>query len=224
MRGCRGLCPLSRCDRAGWIIRIDAARRGADREAICKSGVGAACGGWQRGQVDHVLVTAIHERRTGIKRRGLRSPHTEGVTGWAWQTLYAYRGRQHIWERFAKGAGTDHFGLRRVHFVRTGGVEERTVGEPGNTRHDQFEWLEKDLADRPSSLPIIVFGRHCAPPCSAPTRNKSTESRCQSIAMPPQSRTTMNRIASIPGSDAPASRATGCLPSARNHGPAVMLF
>jgi hypothetical protein len=93
-----------------------------------------------------------------------------------------------FWERFAKGAGTGHFGQRRVHFVRTGGVEERTVGEPGNTRHDQFEWLEKDLADRPSSLPIIVFGRHCAPPCSAPTRNKFTESRCQSIAMPPQSR------------------------------------
>jgi hypothetical protein len=71
-------------------------------------------------------------------------------------------------ERFAKGAGTGHFGRRRVQFVRTGGVEERTAGEPGNTRHDQFEWLEKDLANRPSSLPIIVFGRHCAPPCSAP--------------------------------------------------------
>jgi 3',5'-cyclic-AMP phosphodiesterase len=62
-----------------------------------------------------------------------------------------------FWERFTKGARRSRFDRPRVHFVGTNSMQDHTARGPGNSGHDQFAWLEKDLGSRPSSLPIIVF-------------------------------------------------------------------
>ncbi|HXA41222.1 MAG TPA: metallophosphoesterase [Phenylobacterium sp.] len=63
-------------------------------------------------------------------------------------------------DRFGKGtqgAGWYSFDHKGVHFVALINVVNLKAGGMGNLGPDQLEWLEKDLARRPSSQPIVVF-------------------------------------------------------------------
>ena len=66
-------------------------------------------------------------------------------------------------ERFAaRGAGANanpwySFDLKGVHFVGLVNVMNLQQNGLGKLGDDQLEWLEKDLADRTSSTPIVVF-------------------------------------------------------------------
>jgi Icc protein len=56
-----------------------------------------------------------------------------------------------------KGAGWQSFDHKGVHFVALINVVNLKAGGMGNLGADQLDWLEKDLAGRPSSTPIVVF-------------------------------------------------------------------
>jgi Icc protein len=56
-----------------------------------------------------------------------------------------------------KGAGWHSFDHKGVHFVALVNVVNLKAGGMGSLGADQLEWLEKDLAGRPSSTPIVVF-------------------------------------------------------------------
>ncbi|HEX2814770.1 MAG TPA: metallophosphoesterase [Phenylobacterium sp.] len=56
-----------------------------------------------------------------------------------------------------KGAGWYSFDHKGVHFVALINVVNLKAGGMGSLGGDQLEWLEKDLAGRPSSQPIVVF-------------------------------------------------------------------
>ena len=63
-------------------------------------------------------------------------------------------------DRFGKGtrgAGWYSFDHKGVHFVALINVVNLKAGGMGSLGADQLEWLEKDLAGRPSSQPIVVF-------------------------------------------------------------------
>ena len=63
-------------------------------------------------------------------------------------------------DRFGKGtrgAGWYSFDHRGVHFVALVNVVNLKAGGMGSLGADQLEWLEKDLAGRPSSQPVVVF-------------------------------------------------------------------
>jgi 3',5'-cyclic-AMP phosphodiesterase len=55
------------------------------------------------------------------------------------------------------GAGWYSFDHKGVHFIALINVVNLKAGGMGNLGADQLEWLEKDLAGRPSSTPIVVF-------------------------------------------------------------------
>jgi hypothetical protein len=74
-------------------------------------------------------------------------------------------------ERSAKRARKSRFDQQRVHFVDTNSMQDHTARGPGNSGHDQFAWLEKDLGSRPSSLPIIVFANTSQTLRSAPLQH-----------------------------------------------------
>ncbi len=57
----------------------------------------------------------------------------------------------------SKGAGWYSFDHNGVHFVALINVVNLKAGGMGNLGADQLEWLEKDLAGRSSSTPIVVF-------------------------------------------------------------------
>ena len=56
-----------------------------------------------------------------------------------------------------KGAGWYSFDHKGVHFVGLVNVVDLKAGGLGNLGNEQLEWLRKDLADRTSSTPIVVF-------------------------------------------------------------------
>src|SRR4029079_9809345 len=62
--------------------------------------------------------------------------------------------------RFGKGtrgAGWDSFYHRGVDFVALVTVADLKPGGMGNLGREQLAWLQRDLAGRPSSTPIVVF-------------------------------------------------------------------
>jgi len=56
-----------------------------------------------------------------------------------------------------QGAGWYSFDESGVHFVGLVNVVDLKGGGMGNLGHEQLEWLEKDLAGRSASTPIVVF-------------------------------------------------------------------
>jgi Icc protein len=56
-----------------------------------------------------------------------------------------------------KGAGWYSFDHQGVHFVALVNVVNLKAGGMGSLGQDQLEWLEKDLASRSASTPIVVF-------------------------------------------------------------------
>ncbi|MBV9653147.1 MAG: metallophosphoesterase [Acetobacteraceae bacterium] len=66
---------------------------------------------------------------------------------------------QPFFERFTKGGerGWYSFDQEGVHFVGLNNVQDLKAGGLGNLGRDQLTWLERDLAGRASSQPIVVF-------------------------------------------------------------------
>ncbi|HEV2676076.1 MAG TPA: metallophosphoesterase [Aliidongia sp.] len=64
-----------------------------------------------------------------------------------------------FFERFTKGAAKGYYSFDQqgVHFIGLNNVQDLKAGGLGNLGQEQLEWLEKDLAGRPSSQPIVVF-------------------------------------------------------------------
>jgi len=56
-----------------------------------------------------------------------------------------------------KGDGWQSFDHKGVHFVGLVNVADLKPGGMGNLGAEQLRWLERDLAGRPSSTPIVVF-------------------------------------------------------------------
>jgi len=68
-------------------------------------------------------------------------------------------GQQYL-ARYGKdtqGAGWYSFDHKGVHFIGLVNVVDLKAGGLGNLGKEQLEWLRKDLADRASSTPIVVF-------------------------------------------------------------------
>ena len=90
-----------------------------------------------------------------IKQAGLTVFHVPGEH----DMLDEGAGKAYL-DRFGKGtkgAGWYSFDHKGVHFVALINVVNLKAGGMGNLGGDQLEWLEKDLAARPSSTPIVVF-------------------------------------------------------------------
>lgn len=64
-----------------------------------------------------------------------------------------------FFERFTKGAprGWCSFDQRGVHFVALNNVQDFKAGGMGSLGAEQLTWLQRDLAGRPASQPIVVF-------------------------------------------------------------------
>jgi 3',5'-cyclic-AMP phosphodiesterase len=63
-------------------------------------------------------------------------------------------------KRFGKGtrgSGWYSFDAQGVHFIGLVNVVDLKAGGMGNLGHEQLEWLEKDLAKKSASTPIVVF-------------------------------------------------------------------
>ena len=56
-----------------------------------------------------------------------------------------------------KGSGWYSFDAHGVHFVGLVNVVDLKAGGMGNLGHEQLEWLERDLAGKTASTPIVVF-------------------------------------------------------------------
>ena len=90
-----------------------------------------------------------------IKQTGLTVFHVPGEH----DMLDEGAGKAYL-DRFGKGtkgAGWYSFDHKGVHFVALINVVNLKAGGMGSLGHDQLEWLEKDLAGRPASQPIVVF-------------------------------------------------------------------
>jgi 3',5'-cyclic AMP phosphodiesterase CpdA len=90
-----------------------------------------------------------------IKQTGLTVFHVPGEH----DMLDEGAGKAYL-DRFGKGtrgAGWQSFDHKGVHFVALINVVNLKAGGMGNLGADQLDWLEKDLAGRPSSTPIVVF-------------------------------------------------------------------
>jgi Icc protein len=90
-----------------------------------------------------------------IKQTGLQVFHVPGEH----DMLDEGAGKAYL-ERYgkgSKGAGWYSFDHKGVHFVALINVVNLKAGGMGSLGHDQLEWLEKDLAGRPASQPIVVF-------------------------------------------------------------------
>ncbi|MBV8093904.1 MAG: metallophosphoesterase [Acetobacteraceae bacterium] len=66
---------------------------------------------------------------------------------------------QPFFERFIRGGprGWYSFDQRGVHFIGLNNVQDLKPGGFGNLGQEQLEWLEKDLAGRSASQPIVIF-------------------------------------------------------------------
>jgi amicyanin len=73
--------------------------------------------------------------------------------------MLADNGQQYL-ERYGKGtkgAGWSSFDHKGVHFIGLVNVVDLKAGGLGNLGAEQLSWLEKDLAGRASSTPIVIF-------------------------------------------------------------------
>jgi 3',5'-cyclic-AMP phosphodiesterase len=73
--------------------------------------------------------------------------------------MLADNGQQYL-ERYGKGtkgAGWFSFDHKGVHFIGLVNVVDLKAGGLGTLGAEQLSWLQKDLAGRPSSTPIVVF-------------------------------------------------------------------
>lgn len=57
----------------------------------------------------------------------------------------------------AAARGWDAWDQEGVHFVALNNVQDLKAGGLGNLGAEQLAWLEKDLAARPASQPVVVF-------------------------------------------------------------------
>ncbi len=66
---------------------------------------------------------------------------------------------QPFFERFTRGGakGWYSFDQEGVHFVALNNVQNLKAGGLGDLGAEQLGWLQRDLADRPASQPIVVF-------------------------------------------------------------------
>jgi hypothetical protein len=90
-----------------------------------------------------------------IKAAGLQVFHVPGEH----DMLDEGAGKAYL-DRFGKGtkgAGWYSFDHKGVHFMALINVVNLKAGGMGSLGPDQLAWLEKDLAGRPSSQPIVVF-------------------------------------------------------------------
>lgn len=64
-----------------------------------------------------------------------------------------------FFERFTKGASQGYYSFDQqgVHFIGLNNVQGLKAGGLGSLGAEQLNWLEKDLAGRPASQPIVVF-------------------------------------------------------------------
>jgi 3',5'-cyclic-AMP phosphodiesterase len=73
--------------------------------------------------------------------------------------VLADNGQQYL-ERYGKGtkgAGWSSFDHKGVHFIGLVNVVDLKAGGLGNLGAEQLSWLEKDLAGRSSSTPIVIY-------------------------------------------------------------------
>jgi amicyanin len=73
--------------------------------------------------------------------------------------MLADNGQQYL-ERYGKGtkgAGWSSFDHKGVHFIGLVNVVDLKAGGLGNLGAEQLNWLQKDLAGRSSSTPIVIF-------------------------------------------------------------------
>ena len=73
--------------------------------------------------------------------------------------MLADNGQQYLarYGRGTKGAGWSSFDHKGVHFIGLVNVVDLKAGGLGNLGAEQLNWLQKDLAGRTSSTPIVVF-------------------------------------------------------------------
>ncbi len=73
--------------------------------------------------------------------------------------MLADNGQQYLarYGKSTKGAGWSSFDHKGVHFIGLVNVVDLKAGGLGNLGADQLNWLQKDLAGRSSSTPIVVF-------------------------------------------------------------------
>ena len=64
-----------------------------------------------------------------------------------------------FFERFTKGAAHGYYAFDQqgVHFIGLNNVQDLRPGGLGHLGADQLAWLQRDLAGRPASQPIVVF-------------------------------------------------------------------
>jgi 3',5'-cyclic-AMP phosphodiesterase len=100
-------------------------------------------------------IIAMPVKPDFIKQTGLTVFHVPGEH----DMLDEGAGKAYL-DRFGKGtkgAGWYSFDHKGVHFVALINVVNLKAGGMGSLGPDQLAWLEKDLAGRPSSQPIVVF-------------------------------------------------------------------
>lgn len=89
-----------------------------------------------------------------IKATGLTVFHVPGEHDLLDPGAKAYLAR---FGKGTEGSGWYSFDHKGVHFIALVNVSNLVDGGMGHLGQDQLEWLEKDLAGRPSSQPIVVF-------------------------------------------------------------------
>ncbi len=107
------------------------------------------------GDISHLSKEAEFDTaETLIRRAGLDVHYVPGEHDVLVDDGAAYRER---FGRGTKGAGWYSFDAEGVHFVGLVNVVDLKAGGLGRLGTEQVEWLERDLADRPASQPIVVF-------------------------------------------------------------------
>lgn len=73
--------------------------------------------------------------------------------------MLADNGQQYLsrYGKDAQGTGWYSFDHKGVHFVALVNVVDLKAGGLGTLGNEQLDWLQKDLADRTSSTPLVVF-------------------------------------------------------------------
>jgi amicyanin len=73
--------------------------------------------------------------------------------------MLADNGQQYLtrYGRGTKGAGWSSFDYKGIHFIGLVNVVDLKAGGLGNLGTEQLSWLQKDLAGRSSSTPVVVF-------------------------------------------------------------------
>lgn len=107
------------------------------------------------GDVTHLSQPGSHEVAVDVLKT-LDVDHMHAVPGEHDLANDGYARWKDLWGRATREKGWISFDQGGVHFVGLNNVGER-VGKLGGLGTEQLEWLEKDLAARRSSTPIVVF-------------------------------------------------------------------